>query len=78
MTVGVLLSLLFQFAVRQGVFILVQCLAVNMRFSLTTFNEGAGNVFLWLGDVRHTEQAQSLSLNVEGLLGFDRSVSQSE
>lgn len=73
MTVGVLLSPLFQFALSQGVCILVQCLAVSMRFSLTTFSEGPGNVLLWLADVWHTQQTQLL--NVENMLGFVSSVS---
>ena len=61
MTVGALLSPLFQFAVSQGVCISLQCLAVNMNFSLTTFNEDGGNVFLWLADVWHTQQTHSSS-----------------
>jgi len=43
--------------------------------SLTTFNEGAGNVFLWRADVRYTQQTRLL--NVEDLLGFISSWSQS-
>jgi hypothetical protein len=43
--------------------------------SLITFNEGVENVFLWLADVPHNQQTHLL--NVEDLLGFVSSLSQS-
>jgi len=36
-----------------GTRFLVQCIAVNVRFSLAFFKEGAGNVFLGLSDMCH-------------------------
>jgi len=40
----------FQFAVSRGPRPLVHCVAVNVRCLLTTFKEGAGNVYLRLAD----------------------------
>ena len=40
-------------AASRGPRFLVQCTAVNVRFSLALFKEGAGNVFLGLSDVCH-------------------------
>jgi hypothetical protein len=35
-------------ALSQGPCVLAECIAVNIKLVLTVFNEGAGNVFLWL------------------------------
>jgi hypothetical protein len=45
--------ILLQFTITQGPYILVQYIAVFIRFLLTIFKEGAGNTFLWLTDTHH-------------------------
>jgi hypothetical protein len=45
--------LLFQFAVSQGPHMLLQCIAVAVRFLLTALKEAAGNGFFWLADLHH-------------------------
>ena len=40
--------MLFHFALSQGPRVLVISIAVNIKFLLIIFKEGAGNVFLWL------------------------------
>ena len=47
---------LFQSAASQGLCILVQCIAVNIKFLLATFKEATGNVFLRLTDTCHIYQ----------------------
>ena len=44
---------LYSLASSRGPRLLVQCIAVNVRFSLALFKEGAGNVFLGLSDMSH-------------------------
>ena len=43
----------FQFAVSRGPRILVPCFAVNVRFLLAVFEEGAGSVSIRLENTRH-------------------------
>jgi hypothetical protein len=45
-------SPLFHPAVSRGSHVLVHFIAVNIRFSLTTFNEGAGIIFLRFAGTR--------------------------
>jgi hypothetical protein len=54
---------LFRSAVSRGPCVVVQFIPV------TIFQEGAGTLFLWLVDKRHTSNTNSL-LHVEVLLGF--------
>jgi hypothetical protein len=46
-------------------FILVQCVAVNVRFLLTVFKEGAGNAFLQLADMYNLQPAHSLLVKLK-------------
>ena len=43
----------YSFAASRGRRFLVQCIAVNVGFSLALFKEGSGNVFLELSDMCH-------------------------
>jgi hypothetical protein len=47
-------SHLFHFAVSRAPCLIIQCIAVNIRFLLTTFTEAAGNNFLLHAEKRHT------------------------
>jgi hypothetical protein len=40
--------MLFHVAVSQGPCVLAECIAGSIKFLLTVFRGGAGNVFLWL------------------------------
>jgi hypothetical protein len=56
------LSQLFQLAVSRAPRLLIQCIAVDIRFLLTTFKDDAGNNFLRNADIKKS------SLHVEFLL----------
>ena len=43
----------YSLAASRGTRLLVQCVAVNVRFSLALFKEGAGNVFLGHSEMCH-------------------------